>query len=208
MKMSEMCYLKSTKMYITVLASCLLDDETRFRWSRAHVCVIFYAVRQLKCLSACCPRTRVTGLAETTACLSCLWLSITLQSEKLSYVFSLFFSIPLCVYVCVCVSVFMNVCEWLYSIGFRPVWHIWMCLARSKFLNTNPQALHNPPLLCNDCCSSLAAFALSSFSCPTPCRPASFTIAAPEHFLPLGEEFNQLSCEAPAFLTHYNKPEK
>lgn len=103
------------------------------------------------------------------------------------------FFIPL--WVCVCIYV----CQCLCSIGFWPVWHIWMCLARPKFLNTNPQALHNPPLLCNDCCSSLAEFALSSFSCPTPCRPSSFTIAAPECFLlPVSNDFNQLSCETPA----------
>lgn len=58
---------------------------------------------------------------------------------------------PLPSFLCVRKRMWLAAC-----VGLVPVWHIWMCLARPKFLNeTNPQPLHNPPLLCNDCCSSL-----------------------------------------------------
>lgn len=68
------------------------------------------------------------------------------------------FSPSLPSFLCVCKRMWLAAC-----VGLVPVWHIWMCLARPKFLNeTNPQPLHNPPLLCNDCCSSLHS------PCPTP----------------------------------------
>lgn len=130
----------------------------------------------------CCSWIWVTRLGETTACRSCSALLCSLSSLAVFYP-SFHFSVYFRMYASAC-------------IGFCLVWHIWMCLARPKFLITNPR-LHNPPLLCNDCCSSQADFAHFIFSCPTPCQSSSFTIPAPGPYLPVQDEFNQLSCETP-----------
>lgn len=153
-------------------------------------CCLFWSLCSwtVKTAVACCTWIREIE-AETTACLSCLWLSITLHLNWLCYVFPYFYCRCACMHVC------LSAC-----VDFCPTWHIWMCLAQPKFPSTNPQALHNPSLLCNDCCSSPAEFTLSSFSCPTPCpvRSASLTTPASEQFLPVKEELNQLSYEIPA----------
>lgn len=117
-----------------------------------------------------------------------------------------------CVFLFSYCSVHMYLCTYASAcIGFCPTWHIWMCLAQPKFLNMNPQALHNPSLLCNDCCSSLALFALSSFSCPTPCPvglPRSQSLFPSSLFL---FKMSLTSCSVKlqlAFLTHHNYRKK
>lgn len=177
----QKCSSGSPRAYIT---ECRQNNETVWKlviWPGPQCTMV--SVRWLNCGSMICSVLgtveapvcvfcfRVTGLAEATALLSCLWLSITLQFVELHFVYPSFSSISVSVFT---VHVHQSSCV---VKGFCAVWHL------DAFSSSSSARTHRryiTPLFYVMTAAALRLYLPSRvFPAPRPRRrPASFTIPA------------------------------